>query len=194
MFGLVLLLLRPSAPLLAGLVVSAGAQAGAVALFWGPEPLSGYTQVMRRLVTMPGAFEPKLWAMHNLRAGIELLTGPGLLATALWAASAGSVAWMAWTAWRAHGSADVRFAVASLAALLLNPHLYVYDLVLLAVPLGIVAATTIADWPARSTVNARLLYALPWLLLAAPLARYTHLQLTTPVLVAMLWNLSRERR
>ena len=104
------------------------------------------------------------------------------------------VVWLARRAWRLHQSLDLRFALICVVGLLLNPHLYIYDLVLMAVPLGCLAAWLIER---RDRADARaqyLVYGLVWLPLLGPLAAVTHVQLTSPALVALLWQVGSMRR
>ena len=51
--------------------------------------------------------------------------------------------------WRGTRSPDLRMASLVLASVLVNPHLYVYDLVVLAVPLALAAAWAIQNRGSR---------------------------------------------
>jgi hypothetical protein len=128
--------------------------------------------------------------MHSLRGALDLLLGQTRLATALWILGMVVVGWMARRVWARQSSLDVRFAVLALTGLLWNPHLYVYDLVLLGVPLGCLASWAIQGSP-TSRRAAGLAYALVWLPLIGPLAKLTHLQITAAVMVLLLVELSR---
>lgn len=187
--ALVALLLWPSARLLAGLAAGAAAQVALVFAVLGPDVLFAYADVVGRLLRAPEAFEPKVWAMHGLRGAIELLVGQGRLATGLWAAGGLGVLWLARRAWSRHQAPEVRFAVLVLAALVLNPHLYVYDLTLMAVPLGCIAAWLLGKGPGADHRVAWMTYALVWLPLVGPLAAYTRLQLTPAIAIGVLWGI-----
>jgi Glycosyltransferase family 87 len=192
-FALAAIALWPSWRLLSGLTLGSVLQLGVVVGFVGTTPLHDYLGVLHRLATSAGQFEPKLWAMHSLRGAFELLLGPGRPATVCWLLGGAGVVWLARRAWLRHQSPDVRFALIAIVGLLLNPHLYIYDLVLLAVPLACLAAWLIQR---RDRADARvqyLAYGLVWLPLMGPLAALTHLQLTSPALVALLWQLGRYR-
>ena len=191
--ALVALLLWPSARLLAGLVVAALAQVLIVLVVLGPGVFVDYADVAGRLLRAPEAFEPKVWAMHGLRGAIELLVGHGRLATVLWAVGGLGVLWLARRAWSRHQAPEVRFAVLVLAALVLNPHLYVYDLTLMAVPLGCMAAWLLSRGPGADRRVAWMTYALVWLPLVGPLAAYTRLSVTAPVMIGLLWTLWHSR-
>lgn len=189
-FAIAAVLLWPSWRLVAGLVLGAGLQLALVAATLGTALLWDYCRVVARLAASPGAFEPKVWAMHSLRGFFELLFGQTTLATACWLLSAGTVVWLARRAWRRQGSSAVRFALICVVGLLLNPHLYVYDLVLMAVPLACLAASLI-DRRGQYDVRVQWLsYALVWLPLLGPLAAVTRVQVTALALVALLWQLA----
>ena len=192
-FALAAIVLWPSWRLIAGLVVGCGLQLALVVTIVGTTPLRDYLGVLERLAASAGEFEPKLWAMHSLRGGFELLLGQNRLATACWALGAVGVVWLARRAWHRHHAQDVRFAVLCVVGLLLNPHLYIYDLVLMAVPLACLAAWLVARQDPEDASVKYLVYGLVWLPLLGPLAAITHVQLTSPTLVALLWRLGRYR-
>ena len=75
-----------------------------------------------------------------------------------------------------------------------NPHLYVYDLVLLAVPLAVLASWLASHPEVAARPTAPLAYALVWLPLIGPLAAITQVQLTAPAMMGLLWALGRTRR
>jgi hypothetical protein len=98
--------------------------------------------------------------------------------------------------WRSRLSLPVRYSALLLATVLLAPHLTVYDLVILAP-----AFLLLADWivinPDHSAIPyfKLLLYLAFALPLLGPLARWTHVQLSVPVMAALLygiWNLGRK--
>ena len=190
-FALAALALAPSWSLLAGILLSIGAQALVVVATLGAGPLIAYHAVVRELIHRAAEFEPKLWAMHNLRGAIYLAVGPGWLAAWIYAIAIGVTLWLARRAWRHHDSSVVRFAILGLTGVILNPHLYVYDLVLLLVPLAGLASWLIHRDSADDRPIALLAYSLVWLPLLGPLAMYTHIQVTTPVLLALLWMVGR---
>jgi hypothetical protein len=183
--------LWPSLRLLTGILAGIGVQAAVVVMLAGGETLTDYVSVLLRLLAEPAAFEPKVWAMHSLRAAIVLVVGPGTFATVLWVAACVAVMWAAWRAWALHESRELRFGVLTLAAIMINPHLYIYDLVLLAVPVACIVAWMRQTSQPATAWRGRLLFALVWLPLFGPLTEYTHLQLTSPALIVLLLGLSR---
>jgi hypothetical protein len=153
----------------------------------GPGVLIDYVARIPVVLRSSELFEPKLWQMHNLRGFWGLLLGTGRLGTFLTLASAAAVVYLVRRIWRDEPASDVRFAALVLGAVLINPHLYVYDLVVLAVPLVIIVAFSIERGP---TEDAQLLtvivHILCWVPLLSPLAALTHVQLTTPCLMVLL--------
>lgn len=192
-FALAALALWPSWRLMAGLALGSGLQLGLVAAAMGTTLLRDYLGVLQRLAESAGQFEPKLWAMHSLRGAFELLLGQTRLATAFWLLSLVGVVWLARRAWHRHQVLEVRFALIGIVGLLLNPHLYVYDLVLMAVPLASLAAWLVERRVPPNLHVQYLVYSLVWLPLVGPLAAITHVQLTSPALIALLWQLGRYR-
>jgi len=188
-FALAALALWPSARLATGLALGAGVQLAMVAAVVGYGPLREYLGVVQRLATSPDQFEPNLWAMHSLRGAVELAMGQTRLATACWLAVSVGAVWLARRAWARHASLELRFAVIALVGLLLNPHLYVYDLVLMAVPLACLASWAQQSDGLRNQSVQSLGYALVWLPLLGPLAATTHIQLTSPVVLGLLWRM-----
>jgi len=90
--------------------------------------------------------------------------------------------------WQSSLSLPLRYSAVLLATVLVAPHLTVYDLVILAP-----AFLLLSDWavvqPSHSTKSGLelLLYLAFALPLLGPLARWTHLQLTVPVMLAILY-------
>ena len=129
--------------------------------------------------------------MHGLRSAVELVLGQSRLVTACWLLGAAGVVWLGRRAWARHKSPDRRFAVICLVGLVVNPHLYIYDLVLMAVPLACLAAWLVERHDAADSSVQYLAFALVWLPLLGPLAAITHVQLTSPAMIALLWLLAR---
>ena len=189
-FALAAIVLWPSWRLMAGLAVGCGLQLALVVMLLGTTPLRDYLGVLERLAASAGQFEPKIWAMHSLRGAFELLLGQNRLATACWAAGCGGCR-VARTARLASSSIaqDVRFALICVVGLLLEPsplHLR---------PRADGRARWRAlrrGWSSAGTRRMRsvqyLVYGLVWLPLLGPLAAITHVQLTSPALVALLWH------
>jgi hypothetical protein len=192
-FALAALVLWPSWRLVSGLAVSGGVQAVIVGSTLGFSALGEYLAVAYRVATSAGEFEPKVWAMHSVRGAIELLVGQTRLATACTLIAVVCVVWLGRRAWWRHDAPEFRFALIGLTGLLVNPHLYVYDLVLLSVPLACLASWLIRRQDPSDVTTQYLAYSLVWLPLLGPLAAVTHIQLTSPALLGLLWQLGRHR-
>jgi hypothetical protein len=130
--------------------------------------------------------------MHSLRTFWTLLIPWSRGVWALYILSSLAVVGMAASVWKSSAPRALRFSALILAAVLVNPHLYIYDLLAL-VP----ALLLLTDWVANvndpqdpSTPPLQLLLYLAFLLpLFGPLSRWTHVQLSVPVFVALLWTL-----
>jgi hypothetical protein len=188
--ALCVFLVAPGWRLAAGLMCGVLAQVVVVMAFAGAAPIAGYWDAMQRVLSAPQKFEPKLWQMHSLRGAFELVTGHSALTTFLWIFSGVAVLWLVWQVHRRIGDRRLQYAAAVIAGLLINPHLYVYDLVVLAVPLYL-----IASWVAERMVDVDrtvllIAFALFWAPLVGPFAAVTHVQLTSPLLVWLLWRIS----
>lgn len=182
-------LIAPGWRLGAGLVCGALSQAVIVLGVAGSTPIAGYWGAMQRVLSAPQKFEPKLWQMHSLRGALELITGHTALTTALWIVSVLATLWIVWQVRRRIVDRRLQYAAAVIAGLLINPHLYVYDLVVLAVPLCLIASWMVDSADNRSV--ARTAFALFWAPLVGPFAAVTHVQLTSPLLLFLLWQIAR---
>jgi hypothetical protein len=157
----------------------------------GPDVVIDYALKIPLVLRSPELFEPKLWQMHNLRGFWGLLLGTGTIGRVITLGSSVVVVYFVFRIWRATTAAGLRIAALVLGTVLVNPHLYVYDLVVLAVPLALIVAFTAEHGPRDDTgLLAVLVHLLCWVPLLSPLAALTHLQLTTPCLVVLLVVLS----
>lgn len=188
-FGFAALIVWPSAGLLGGLLLAVVLQCLLVAAILGFGVLGSYTNVVALLLQHPAAFEPKVWAMHGHRATLELVLGRGPLATTLWIGTCAATLWVGRTVWARRRDPEFRFAVVVLAGLAINPHLYVYDLVLMSLPLACLSAAWVSGKRAPDRWAVWLAYSLVWLPLIGPVAALTRIQLTGPVIFALLWRL-----
>ena len=96
-----------------------------------------------------GAFEPKAEQIQSLRGFFLTLAGETTLSTVLFLVSAPVVLLLARRAYRGAPSCDVAFSAIVVSGLLVNPHLYVYDLVVLLVPLALLTGWLVTT-PARN--------------------------------------------
>jgi len=165
-------------------------------LYYGPEPLREWLRTLLNVSRMLPLFEPRLYQTHSLRTFWSMLIPWPSASLALYLVSALLVSVLMVAGWRSRLSLPVRYSALLLATVLLAPHLTVYDLVILAP-----AFLLLADWivinPDHSAIPyfKLLLYLAFALPLLGPLARWTHVQLSVPVMAALLygiWNLGRK--
>jgi alpha-1,2-mannosyltransferase len=175
--------------LAAGVATGIAVQVAAVTLLFGPGVWRDYRDTVLVLLQSPEAFEPKPWQMHNLKGFWRLLLGESRVVMWLWLACVPPVLLAVDFVWRRTGSADVRFATVIIATVLLNPHLYVYDLIVLSVVFAALSRWLLDAPRARATEFRVLLHLLWWVPLVGPFAMLTHVQLTPIVLTALLWQL-----
>jgi hypothetical protein len=89
----------------------------------------------------------------------------------------------------------LRFSALLLATVLIAPHLTVYDLVILAPAFLLLSDSILAPPDFLEAPQLKLLLYLAFVLpLSGPLARWTHVQLSVPVMTAVLYLIWKIRR
>jgi hypothetical protein len=187
---LVLLLSQAWRPL-AALVISSGAQLAFARIYFGPAVMHSYFDTLWHMSRLIDASELSLAPiqMHSLRSFWTLLIPSTPIALALYILCSIMTVILAAAVWKSSAPLSLRFSALTLAAVLVSPHLFVYDLLALAP-----ALILLADWTFTNSHSAtlRLLTYLAFILpLFGPLSRWTHLQLSVPVFAALLWILFR---
>jgi hypothetical protein len=183
--GLVLLA-AGEARILAGAGAAAAAQLAWAALRLGPGALEGYAGVVARFGELAPTLGFKLHQMHCLRAFFDLLA-PAPVAKVLWALGALAALALGHRTWRSGLPLSARFAALLIATALVNPHQYMYDLVVLAPAWMLLADLSLARPQAPWTPSLRVLvYAAFVLPVLGPLARLTHLQISVLALAGLL--------
>lgn len=179
--GLVLLI-RGEWRILAGMAVSAVAQAALVWSVLGVEPLVAYARLLPTLTGLPLA--PKAYLMHSVAAWTNLLPRP--VNQIVWIAAIVAIVIVAVRSWRRDAPPTARLGVLVVAAVLASPHLGIYDATVLALPFvwwaGLVERHA-SQWP----VFYRFVTAL-WILYLLPTVLLIGVQLSVPVLGAMYWQ------
>ncbi len=182
--------------IIAGALVSAAAQLTAAWLYYGPGPLREWMLTLRNVPRLLPLLEPRPYQTHCLRTFWTMLLPWPSITLALYLISAVLVCLWTLACWRSSLPLSVRFSALLFATVLVAPHLTVYDLVILAP-----AFLLLSDWTLihPDSVAARhlplLLYLAFALPLLGPLARWTHLQLSVPIMAAILfviWNFGRK--
>jgi alpha-1,2-mannosyltransferase len=173
----------------AGLAISASAQMALTYVHFGPAVMRAYFTVLLHSAGHPGATELSLSAiqMHSLRSFWELLVPWPPVVSALYMVSSITVIVAAASVWRSASPLSLRFSALVFAAVLVNPHLYIYDLIALVPALLLLADWALTDPYPSSSALLLLLYLAFILPALGPLSRWTHLQLSVPAFAAILW-------
>jgi hypothetical protein len=119
--------------MLAGAVSSVAAQAVIIWLAFGATVFTAFARSLQVTVTYADWLESKPYMSHSLRAVTRLL--PDWIGLPLWMALSAAVLWQTVRVWKTDAPVRVRLGVVMLASLLVNPHVIVYDVALLALPL-----------------------------------------------------------
>ena len=178
----------------AGLMSSAAAQLILTSIYFGRSVMQAHFARLLHSGANPGSTELTFSAiqMHSLYSFSEILIPwhPGVWA--LYLTSSVAVIAVATAIWKSSSPLPLRFAALSLVAVLVNPHIYIYDLLAIA-PVFLL----LVDWSLANAHHAAkpvldvLLYLAFLLPLFGPLAHWTRLQLSVIVFAAILWNLYR---
>jgi Glycosyltransferase family 87 len=198
---LVLLLSQAWKPLI-GLVLSASAQLLFARIYFGPALLQTYFDTLRHISQVIGGVELSLAPiqMHSLRSFWTLLIPWPEVALAGYALSSILAIAIAAAVWRSSPHLAIRFSALTLAAVLVNPHLFVYDLLVLSPVVLLLVAWAVdrtvdcnlTNAPPASLPTLNLLLYLVYILpLFGPLSRWTHVQVSVPAFAALLWLLWR---
>jgi hypothetical protein len=166
------------------------AQLAAAWIYYGPDSLRIWIQTLFRFPSLLPLLEPKLYQTHSLRTFWTMLLPWPNLAFGLYILTALLTLALAARCWQSSVSLPLRYSALLLATVLVAPHLTVYDLVILA-PAFLLLTDWIVAEPNQSTTSCLelLLYLAFALPLLGPLTRWTHLQLTVPVMLATLYVL-----
>lgn len=179
-----------------GLVASSIAQLSFARLYFGSGVMHSYFDMLLHPQRWMSISELSLSPiqMHSLRSFWILLIPWPVAALVLYILSSLIVLVLSIMIWKSESPFALRFSALTLAAILINPHLFIYDLLALA-PAFLLIADFIAAQPEQEiSAKLRVLLYLAFLLpLFGALSRWTHVQLSVPVFVLLLWTLHRER-
>jgi arabinofuranan 3-O-arabinosyltransferase len=192
-----ILLLAHAWKAFAGLALSAAGQLAFSAVCFGPIVVRTYFDTMLHMSRWIDLAElaPSFIQMHSLRSFWTLLIPWPEFSLALYILSASATILIAAELWKSSAGLPLRFAALTVAAVLVNPHLFVYDLLVLAPALLLLADWILSRADHSNTAALSLLVYLAFVLpLFGPLSRWTHIQLSVPAFVALLcllWQVSR---
>jgi hypothetical protein len=179
-----------------GLVFSAGAQLIFTRQYFGPQVMHTYFDM---------SLHPSRWIdiaelslapiqMHSLRAFWQLLLPSATLVLVLYVLSSLLVLGMTIAIWKSSSPLAWRFSALIFAAVLLSPHLFVYDLLVLAAVLLLLVNWSLMNAAHPLSPAIQVLSYLAFLLpLFGPLSHWTHLQLSVLAFTTILCMLYRFR-
>jgi len=176
----------------AGLAVSAMAQLVFARFYFGGAVMRAYLELMLRPDRWINATELSLAPiqMHSLRSFWALLIPLPIAAFALYILTSVIVIVVTIAIWRSHLPLSLRYSGLILSSVLVNPHLFVYDLLVLTPALLLIVDWCLTNEQAalRSElfVFSYLAFILP---LFGPVSRWTHLQFSVIAFIALLWTL-----
>lgn len=186
------LLLARAWKIFAATAASAGLQVVLTYIYFGPEVMRLYFRMLLHSAGNPATTELSLSGiqMHSLHSFWDLLLPWPRAVWFFYLVSSVGVIVLAAAIWKSSAPRALRFSALLLAAALVNPHIYVYDLLALAPALLLVADWAIESWNDRHAPALALLLYLAFICpLLGPLARWTHFQLSVVVFAAILWVL-----
>jgi alpha-1,2-mannosyltransferase len=182
--------------IIAGAFLSGAAQIAAAWLYYGPGPLREWIRTLSDVPSLLPMLEPRLYQTHSLRTFWTMLIPWPAASLALYLATALVILILTVACWRSGLALSLRYSALLLATVLLAPHLTVYDLVILAPAFLLLSDWIISQPDHPATRRFKLLLYLAFVLpLIGPLARWTHFQLSVPVMAALLfgiWDLGRK--
>ena len=186
-----ILLLAQAWKAFAGLAISAAGQLALTTIYFGTAVMRAYFDTLLHISRWVGLSEigPAHIQMHSLRSFFALLIPWLDVSLALYVVSSIAAIAIAAAVWKSTATLAVRFSALILVSVLVNPHLFIYDLLVLA-PVFLL----LVDWMLRAQPSAApalrvLLYLSYMLPLLGPLSRWTHLQLSVVAFAGLLWVL-----
>jgi Glycosyltransferase family 87 len=181
-----------------GAILSAVAQLTAAWLYYGVGPVRDWIRILRNVPHLLLLLEPRVYQTHCLRTFWTMLIPWTSISLAMYVITALLISVLTVTCWRSRIPLPLRYSALLLATILLAPHLTVYDLVILAPAFLLISNWIVPQPGSLATAHLKLLLYLAFVLpLVGPLARWTHLQLSVPVMAALLyeiWNLARKSK
>jgi alpha-1,2-mannosyltransferase len=176
--------------IVAGTALSAAAQLAAGIGYYGIEPFRSWLKTMWQVPALLSSFEPRPYQTHCLRTFWSMLVPWSGISTALYAVSGAVV--LGWTIaiWKSQESLPLKLSALLLATVLISPHLTVYDLVILA-PAILLLANWIASNRSTDQGIGTVLYAVYLLPFLGPFTQWIHVQLSVIAMVGLLYRIWR---
>ena len=179
----------------AGAIAAGAAQLSAAWMYFGTEGMKAYGRALLSIGRVNDLLAIKAYQMHSLSAFWQLLLPFDTVAFIMYVVSALAVATLAVTAWRSRAPLSLRYSLLLLATALVSPHLYVYDLVILAPAFLLITDWTLAHSDDRLTPGIqRLLYLSYALPLIGAATKLTHVQLSVVAMAILSVMVARAAR
>lgn len=170
----------------AGVLSGAVLQLGAAWIWYGTPTMRAYYQWMSGIGEINPLLEPKLYQMYSLLSFWKLLVPNLQIALGLYIFSACVLLVASYRIWRTRAPLSLRYSFLLLATVLVSPHLFVYDLVILAP-----AFLMVGDWALSQDVRAKPVQQLLYYSYALPVAgaatQFTHIQASVIAISALSW-------
>jgi len=188
--AIVILLAAGEGKAILGFATSVAAQLPLAWTLAGTATMIAYINLLVHARTLLSSIEPSLTDAHCLRAFWDMLLPWPSISLALYLTIAAGVLALAALCWKSHGPLSLRFSSLLIATVLVSPHLYVYDLLILA-PTFLLLSNWLLDHRTNThSGSLGLLVYLAFLFsLVAPITKLTHVQLSVPTFIALQWVL-----
>jgi len=183
--------------IVAGAILSAAAQLSAGILYYGIQPFRAWLRMMWNVRSVPPYLEPRSYQTHCLRTFWAMILPSSTATLIFYVVSAVLILVVTIEVWKRGEtlSLALRFSALLLATVLIAPHLTVYDLVILAPAIFLLADWLLARGSASSGRGmGTILYLVYMLPLIGPSARWTHVQLSVVAMAALTWMIWRTSR
>jgi hypothetical protein len=176
--------------LLLGLAMSAFAQAALTVIIFGSSTICAYANLLMTLLhSNITVLAVKPFLMQSLR-GFWLAAGAGPIGLALWAVSATPIFILLVRFWPSERERAVRFAALMIAVVLVDPHLYVYDEIVVGPALAVIVDRCCLGERRVALLLKLEIYVFMVTLFLIPVTRYLHVQVSVLVLCILFCTLT----
>ena len=170
--------------------LSAAVQLAAGIAYYGIDPFRSWLLRLWQIPALLPSFEPRPYQTHCLRTFWAMLVPWSRASFGLYVISVVAVLAFTIVIWRRQESLALKYSALLLATALISPHLTVYDLVILAP-----AVLLLADWRISHTFTpygfGTLLYLVYVLPLVGPYTRWSHVQFSVIAMAVLLHSIWR---
>jgi hypothetical protein len=179
--------------MVAAAIGAAVVEFAAAYVYFGASAISGYVANFRSLAEHGSLLEARPELMHSLRSFFALLVPWPALAWIAYGLASGAVVWLAVRVWKSRAPLDLRYGVLVLATIIVDPHVYTYELVVLAIAFALLASAAI-ELGRSNTPFWVLMYLSYYLPALDELTSVTRVQWSVPALVGLLLISARSAR